>query len=53
MIYLDTSAAVPLFVAEPASAAVDAWFEAFCGAGLCLLPVSRGAFRGRRTTRGG
>ncbi len=87
MIYLDTSAAVPLFVAEPASAAVDAWFEgcvealvssdwivtefasalaakeragmlaakdargawrefeAFCGAGLRLLPVSRGAFR--------
>ena len=28
MIYLDTSAAVPLFVREPASAAVDAWFEA-------------------------
>lgn len=27
MIYLDTSAAVPLFVAEPASEAVDAWFE--------------------------
>lgn len=27
MIYLDTSAAIPLFVAEPASAAVDAWFE--------------------------
>ena len=27
MIYLDTSAAVPLFVREPASAAVDAWFE--------------------------
>jgi predicted nucleic acid-binding protein len=28
MVYLDTSAAVPLFVPEPASAAVDAWFEA-------------------------
>lgn len=28
MIYLDTSAAVPLFVREPASSAVDAWFEA-------------------------
>ena len=27
MIYLDTSAAVPLFVREPASAAVDAWLE--------------------------
>ncbi len=27
MIYVDTSAAIPLFVAEPASAAVDAWFE--------------------------
>lgn len=27
MIYLDTSAAVPLFVQEPASQAVDAWFE--------------------------
>lgn len=27
MIYFDTSAAVPLFVREPASAAVDAWFE--------------------------
>ena len=26
MIYLDTSAAIPLFVAEPASAAADAWF---------------------------
>lgn len=87
MIYLDTSAAVPLFVPEPASPAVDAWFEgcaealvssdwivtefasalamkrragmlaakdalgawrefeAFCGAGLRLLPLSRGAFR--------
>lgn len=27
MIYLDTSAAVPLFVTEPSSAAVDAWYE--------------------------
>lgn len=27
MIYLDTSAAVPLFVHEPASEAVDAWLE--------------------------
>lgn len=27
MIYFDTSAAVPLFVREPDSAAVDAWFE--------------------------
>ncbi len=27
MIYLDTSAVVPLFVREPASAVVDAWFE--------------------------
>jgi uncharacterized protein len=27
MIYLDTSAAVPLFVQEPASEAVDAWLE--------------------------
>lgn len=27
MIYLDTSAAMPLFVPEPASDAVDAWFE--------------------------
>jgi len=27
MVYLDTSAAVPLFVREPSSAAVDAWFE--------------------------
>jgi len=27
MIYLDTSAAVPLFVPEPSSAAVDAWYE--------------------------
>ncbi|MGA7177976.1 MAG: type II toxin-antitoxin system VapC family toxin [Thiobacillaceae bacterium] len=28
MIYLDTSAAIPMFVPEPASDAVDAWFEA-------------------------
>lgn len=28
MIYLDTSAAIPLFIPEPASDAVDAWFEA-------------------------
>jgi uncharacterized protein len=28
MIYVDTSVAVPLFVPEPASAAVDAWLEA-------------------------
>ena len=27
MIYLDTSAAMPLFVREPASEAVDAWLE--------------------------
>lgn len=27
MIYVDTSAAIPLFVAEPASDEVDAWFE--------------------------
>lgn len=27
MIYLDTSAAIPIFVPEPASDAVDAWFE--------------------------
>jgi predicted nucleic acid-binding protein len=27
MIYLDTSAAVPLFVQEPASETVDAWLE--------------------------
>ena len=27
MIYLDTSAAIPLFIPEPASDAVDAWFE--------------------------
>lgn len=87
MIYLDTSAAVPLFVPEPASAAVDAWyegcteplvssdwivtefasalamkeragalaakdardawreFEAFCDAGLRLMPLSREAYR--------
>lgn len=30
MIYLDTSAAVPLFVPEPASVAVEAWYES-CG----------------------
>ncbi len=28
MIYLDTSAAVPMFVPEPASESVDAWYEA-------------------------
>ena len=28
MIYLDTSAVVPIFVTEPASDAVDAWVEA-------------------------
>ena len=28
MIYLDTSAAIPMFVPEPASETVDAWFEA-------------------------
>lgn len=86
MIYLDTSAAVPMFVPEPASNAVEAWyescgdtlvasdwiltefasalsikerrgeikakqaraawkdFEAFCKAGIRLLPVSRQAF---------
>lgn len=86
MIYLDTSAAVPLFVPEPISDAVEGWFAActdvvvaadwictelasalsikvrraeisaeqaqaawdefaaFCGAGLRLVPVSRGAF---------
>ena len=27
MIYLDTSAAVPLFVPEPASTAIDSWLE--------------------------
>lgn len=27
MIYLDTSVAIPLFVPEPASDAIDAWFE--------------------------
>ena len=27
MIYLDTSAAIPMFIPEPASNAVDAWFE--------------------------
>lgn len=30
MIYLDTSAVVPIFVTEPSSAAIDAWLEA-CG----------------------
>lgn len=86
MIYLDTSVAVPLFVQEPASEQVAAWFaacadpvvaadwivtefagalslkerrgdltpeagraawtefEAFCGSGLRLVPVSRQAF---------
>jgi len=33
MIYLDTSAAVPLFVPEPASSLVEAWFEA------CVEPL--------------
>ena len=33
MVYLDTSAAVPLFVREPASEAVDAWLEA------CIDPI--------------
>lgn len=28
MIYLDTSAAVPMFVPEPLSESVDAWYEA-------------------------
>lgn len=27
MVYLDTSAAIPLFVPEPSSDSVDAWFE--------------------------
>lgn len=27
MVYLDTSVAIPMFVPEPASDAVDAWFE--------------------------
>jgi len=27
MIYLDTSAAVPMFVPEPSSPAIEAWFE--------------------------
>jgi predicted nucleic acid-binding protein len=27
MIYLDTSAAIPLFVPEPSSLAIEAWFE--------------------------
>jgi predicted nucleic acid-binding protein len=33
MIYLDASAAVPLFVQEPASEAVDAWLES------CTEPI--------------
>ncbi len=33
MVYLDTSVAVPLFVHEPASEAVDAWLEA------CAEPI--------------
>ena len=33
MIYLDTSAAVPLFVQEPTSEAVDAWLES------CTEPI--------------
>ena len=33
MVYLDTSAAVPLFVAEPASDPVDRWFSA------CEVPL--------------
>ena len=33
MIYLDTSAAVPMFVPEPASPAIEAWFES------CLEPL--------------
>jgi predicted nucleic acid-binding protein len=87
MIYLDTSAAIPMFVPEPTSQAIDRWFEscddplvsadwimtefssalsikvrrreindkqakaawanfdAFCGSGLRLLPVTRQAFQ--------
>ena len=30
MIYLDTSVAIPMFVPEPASDAIDAWFERCC-----------------------
>jgi predicted nucleic acid-binding protein len=33
MIYLDTSAAVPLFVPEPSSAAVESWFT------VCDKPI--------------
>ena len=33
MIYLDTSAAVPMFVPEPASPAIEAWFES------CVEPL--------------
>jgi predicted nucleic acid-binding protein len=33
MVYLDTSAAVPLFVAEPSSDLIDRWF------GACDVPV--------------
>jgi uncharacterized protein len=33
MVYLDTSVAVPLFVAEPSSESVDRWFSA------CAVPV--------------
>lgn len=33
MIYLDTSAVVPLFVREPASEAIDAWLES------CTEPI--------------
>ena len=33
MIYLDTSAAVPMFVPEPASPAIEAWF------GSCTEPL--------------
>ncbi len=94
MIYLDTSAAVLLFVPEPISDAVEEWFtactdvvvsadwicteltsalsikvcraeisaeqaqtawekfEAFCGAGLRLVPASRSAFaQAARLTR--
>ncbi len=33
MIYIDTSVAVPLFVAEPSSESVDRWFSA------CAIPL--------------
>ena len=33
MVYLDTSAAVPLFVAEPSSEGIDRWLEA------CDVPI--------------